>query len=202
MTRRKFLWYGSSAAVFGATWLTRQNRWQQYDGHVPAYGVIPVVGDGNWIWKEPPKDQLGYLEPRQYDVRIGMQLKGKGAAAGLLATTAVPVEIPEQVIQEHHIHQPRGALSSMRRDRPKKPSQTQSCGPLELRSRLFVECRPSQVRRCESASVPRTAMHGFAHPRADPLELAALVVWGWTDRLVLGSGSLKFVRPQRKSLAG
>ena len=41
-------------------------------------------------------DQSGYLEPRQYNVSIGMQLQGKGSASGLLATTAVPVEIPEQ----------------------------------------------------------------------------------------------------------
>ena len=32
----------------------------------PSFAVIPVVGDGKWIWKDPPADgQSGYLEPRE-----------------------------------------------------------------------------------------------------------------------------------------
>ena len=117
MNRRNFLWCGLSGAVCGATWITSQQRQQQFDCHPPAYGVIPVVGDGKWIWTEPPKDQSGYLEPRQYDVSIGMQLQGKGSAAGLLATTAVPVEIPEQEIQDVRI-ETQGAVAKIRQVAP------------------------------------------------------------------------------------
>ncbi len=117
MNRRNVLWYGLSGAVCGATWITSQQRRQQFDCHPPAYSVIPVVGDGKWIWKEPPKDQSGYLEPRQYDVSIGMQLQGKGSAAGLLATTAVPVEIPEQEIQDVRI-ETQGAVAKIRQVAP------------------------------------------------------------------------------------
>ena len=40
----------------------------------PAFSVTPVVGDGKWIWRDPP-DETGYLEPREYEVSIGMQFE-------------------------------------------------------------------------------------------------------------------------------
>lgn len=117
MNRRGFLWYGSGGAVCGATWLRSQLRWQQFDRLPPAYGVIPVVGDGKWVWREPPEDQSGYLEPRRYDVSIGMRLQGKGSATGVLATTPIPVEIPEQEIQDVRI-ETQGAMAKIRQVAP------------------------------------------------------------------------------------
>jgi len=35
-----------------------------------------VVGDGHWIWTEPPADGVGYLEPRSYSLKIGIELAG------------------------------------------------------------------------------------------------------------------------------
>ena len=64
-----------------------------------AYSVIPVVGDGNWIWTEPPSE-TGYLEPRDYELKVGLQLEGQGGAKQLIATTPVPTEFPEQRITD------------------------------------------------------------------------------------------------------
>ncbi len=69
----------------------------------PAYSVIPVVGDGRWIWKEPPGGETGYLEPRPYDLSIGIRLQGAGAASDITSTTTVPLDYPEQKIESVEI---------------------------------------------------------------------------------------------------
>jgi transglutaminase-like putative cysteine protease len=66
--------------------------------HPPAYSVVPVVGDGRWIWTAPPTE-TGYLEPREYDLSIGIELEGTGEATRIEATTVVPVELPEQKLE-------------------------------------------------------------------------------------------------------
>jgi len=65
----------------------------------PTHSVVPVVGDGKWIWNEPPQDQTGYLEPRTFEVSIGLEMQGKGNAGQIQATTPVPSEFPEQKIE-------------------------------------------------------------------------------------------------------
>lgn len=65
-----------------------------------VHSITPVVGDGKWIWNEPPKEQTGYLEPRAFDVTVGIRLEGQGDASGIIATTVTPVETPEQKIVE------------------------------------------------------------------------------------------------------
>lgn len=69
----------------------------------PAHSVIPVVGDGRWIWTEPPADETGYLEPRPYELKIGIELEGAGPAEEIISTTTVPVEYPEQKIDKADI---------------------------------------------------------------------------------------------------
>lgn len=69
----------------------------------PAYSIIPVVGDGKYIWNEPPTDQSGYLEPRPYLLKVGIQLEGRGNATQIMATTAAPVEHSEQEISAHSV---------------------------------------------------------------------------------------------------
>jgi len=69
----------------------------------PAFSVIPVVGDGKWIWTEPPKDATGYLEPRSYELKIGIELEGIGDAQEISGTTPVPVAHPEQKIEDVHV---------------------------------------------------------------------------------------------------
>ena len=59
-----------------------------------------MVGDGKWIWTKPPEGETGYLEPRKYEVSIGIQLEGTGSTRQIKATTPVPVEFPEQKIEE------------------------------------------------------------------------------------------------------
>ena len=65
----------------------------------PTRSVVPVVGDGQWIWTEPPKDETGYLEPRTFEARVGLELLGNGNATQIAATTPVPGEFPEQKLE-------------------------------------------------------------------------------------------------------
>ncbi len=64
----------------------------------PTRSVIPVVGDGTWVWTEPPKDQTGYLEPRPYELKVGIEIIGNGNATAIKATTPVPIPLPEQQV--------------------------------------------------------------------------------------------------------
>jgi hypothetical protein len=65
--------------------------------------VQPVVGDGKWIWKEPPTDETGYLEPRSYSLDVGIELEGTGDSTDLMSTTTVPLDYPEQKIESVQI---------------------------------------------------------------------------------------------------
>ena len=69
----------------------------------PTHSVIPVVGDGQWIWNEPPKNETGYLEPRSYKLDVGIEMTGRGNAWQVAATTPVPVACPEQKIEEERV---------------------------------------------------------------------------------------------------
>ncbi|MCH8044986.1 MAG: transglutaminase domain-containing protein [Planctomycetes bacterium] len=108
MDRRSFLRSGLGAAVcaggamspetlFGQPTLTLQ---ETFGPTPPAGSLIPVVGDGKWVWNKPPKDQTGYLEPRSYELKIGIKLEGVGNAGRIKATTPVPVQLPEQKIDD------------------------------------------------------------------------------------------------------
>ena len=61
--------------------------------------MIPVVGDGRWIWTQPPSDGVGYLEPRTFDLDVGIELEASGSAVDIISTTTVPIEYPEQKIE-------------------------------------------------------------------------------------------------------
>ena len=80
----------------------------------PAFSIIPVVGDGKWIWTEPPVDGTGYLEPRSYEVSVGIDLKGRGNATQVKATTTVPVDCGEQKIERESI-EAQGCQARIRR---------------------------------------------------------------------------------------
>lgn len=79
----------------------------------PAFSVVPVVGDGRWIWRGPPADQTGYLEPRSYSLDVGIEMEGLGGATEILSTTTVPVEHPEQKIEDVQI-ETRGCEAALR----------------------------------------------------------------------------------------
>ena len=108
MRRREFLLWGATTVACGAQLLStemlgRRLYWPtcEWTGPTPpAHSIIPVVGDGKWVWNDPPADQTGYLEPRQYELSIGIQLGGDGPATAIQATTTVPVELPEQKIDD------------------------------------------------------------------------------------------------------
>lgn len=70
----------------------------EWSAEPPTRSVIPVVGDGKWIWNKPPEDATGYLESRRFRLRVGIDLVGRGTAEGITATTPVPIAAPEQEI--------------------------------------------------------------------------------------------------------
>ena len=69
----------------------------------PIRSVIPVVGDSKWVWTSPPKGQTGYLEPRRFEVKFGIELTGQGSAGQIMASTPVPVQLPEQKIDRYDV---------------------------------------------------------------------------------------------------
>ncbi len=73
---------------------------QETFGPTPSYSIIPVVGDGKWIWTEPPQEKRGYLEPRSFSLRLGIEMEGTGPATQIKATTTAPIEYPEQRIED------------------------------------------------------------------------------------------------------
>ena len=106
MDRRKFLQLGAGAAICGGIAALRQNfvgRASDDSQTPPAFTVIPVVGDGKWIWTQPPQGQTGYLEPRPFLLNVGIELVGQGDGAQIRATTPVPIACPEQKIDEERI---------------------------------------------------------------------------------------------------
>ncbi len=106
MQRRDFL-AGSTSALalssFTSIPVSQQRGIQTALMPAPTFAVVPVVGDGKWIWTEPPKDKTGYLEPRPYDLSIGIELQGTSNASGVRATTVAPVRLPEQDVPDFKI---------------------------------------------------------------------------------------------------
>src|SRR5690606_15781722 len=69
----------------------------------PAFSVIPVVGDGKWIWTKPPANQSGYLEPRSYEVKVGIEIEGTGRSSQIIAATPAPIACDEQKIDAERV---------------------------------------------------------------------------------------------------
>ena len=105
MERRHFLAVGAAGLAAASA-----PAWQSFSTTVvhtqssrpPAFAVVPVVGDGKWIWTEPPKE-TGYLEPRPHELSIGVELQGEGDATMIRGSTPVPIEWPEQTIEDVRI---------------------------------------------------------------------------------------------------
>jgi hypothetical protein len=116
MNRRDLLRASVIGSCGGGLWgvLSAANRERFRNPRPPAYSVIPVVGDGRWIWKEPPEGETGYLEPRPYDVSVGMELEGTGPASDITGTTVAPLEYPEQKILDTSIDA-RGCQAQVRK---------------------------------------------------------------------------------------
>ena len=104
--RRDFLKWSCGAGLGGAGSILASRGWRSdvsQSSDSPAYSVVPVVGDGKWIWTRPPEDESGYLEPRSYSLEVGIELEGTGNAGEVMSTTTVPVAYPEQKIDSVQI---------------------------------------------------------------------------------------------------
>jgi hypothetical protein len=92
---------GGAAALGALAMRTWQRNARHSESRVdPVSTIIPVVGDGKWIWTEPPKDQTGYLEPRPFELSIGIELTGEGDTTNVEAATPVPLAHPEQQVDD------------------------------------------------------------------------------------------------------
>lgn len=122
MNRRQFLGTGTAAglalAVAARGW-QRPSRFSALSdaSTPPAHSVVPVVGDGRWIWNTPPESQRGYLEPRPFRLSVGVELEGIGDATEIQGSTAVPVEHPEQKLDSVELETD-GCEASLRRLTP------------------------------------------------------------------------------------
>ena len=119
--RRQFIQAGLATALTGSGFASRlhssRGGSQEYwSAHPSAYSVTPVVGDGKWVWTQPPATE-GLLEPRDYRLQLGIQMQGTGDAVQIKATTPVPVEFPEQKIQETDVRS-KGCQAGVRRVTP------------------------------------------------------------------------------------
>jgi len=95
----------------------------------PIWSVIPVVGDGKWIWTKPPAYAAGYLEPRTYEVEIGVEIEGAGRTTQVMAATPVPVEQPEQKIENVRV-ETQGCQAKLRALSPTAGQLIVAGGPL------------------------------------------------------------------------
>jgi hypothetical protein len=116
MNRRTFLQLGLGAALSGGAAVLRRDPVAPESAvslPPPAFSVVPVVGDGKWIWTKPPQGATGYLEPRPFHLDVGMEITGRGDARGIKATTPVPVPFPEQKLEDEQI-ETRGCEAQIR----------------------------------------------------------------------------------------
>jgi hypothetical protein len=106
-------------AAFNAQFATKSSAcgWGEYRQLGPTRSLIPVVGDGRWVWTKPPEGQTGYLEPRPFELKVGIELTGRGNATGIQATTPVPVPLPEQQVERATVEKA-GCLADFRRLAP------------------------------------------------------------------------------------
>jgi len=99
MHRRTFL--GASAALavnaYPQSGFAAEHGVSQESREHPVRSIVPVVGDGKWIWTKPPQE-TGQLEPRDFNARVGIYLTGRGNATQVKATTVAPINAPEQTI--------------------------------------------------------------------------------------------------------
>lgn len=102
MRRRRFL--QTAAAVTTLGWLPRSSQQSDQPQESAQLGatrsVVPVVGDGRWIWQGPPATDRGYLERRPFKLKTGIEIEGTGPATLIQATTPVPVAYDEQIIDD------------------------------------------------------------------------------------------------------
>ncbi len=95
-TGRRRLPFGSADS--GASPREGFAEWQQSESLGPTHSVTPVVGDGRWIWRQPPAEDRGYLEPRAFELTTTIRWTGTGDAGELSATTVLPPAFDEQEI--------------------------------------------------------------------------------------------------------
>lgn len=118
-SRRAMLLSTASAAVgLRAAWPWPQCEPEYLSSFEPqAFSVVPVVGDGRWIWTEPPANETGFLEPRRFRLSISIELIARGNSALVTASTPVPDSFPEQTIDDERIEQ-EGAQGAIERVSP------------------------------------------------------------------------------------
>ncbi len=81
----------------------------------PAFGIQPVIFDGKWNWKDPPADETGYLDGRDFEVAVGVSWTGTGTATNLQGSTVAPVAFPEQKVLDVKIEKSEGCAAQLQK---------------------------------------------------------------------------------------
>lgn len=105
ISRRRFI-AGSVATTVASKFLPiggkSFSRSQYHEASIcpHSFSIIPIVGDGKWISKDPPKEKSGNYEPREFDVSVGIKIEGQGLGRQICASTVAPVIHNEQQIKD------------------------------------------------------------------------------------------------------
>jgi hypothetical protein len=110
MDRRTFIMAGVSAAGYHGwpAWASNCDGQSRLIGEptiresrIRSFSTTTeVIGDGKWIWTKPPEGETGYLEPRKFEFWTRIAIRANGVTRDLRSGTAVPVELPEQQIDD------------------------------------------------------------------------------------------------------
>ena len=114
MQRRELLRAGCSLALLPtalAAWrnLPQRVTTGEQSQQGPIRSVVPVVGDGRWIWTGPPTSERGYLEQRAFRLKTGIEIESTGNVHDIQATTPLPSAYAEQVIEQRKFDAPVGS---------------------------------------------------------------------------------------------
>lgn len=78
-----------------------------------SFSITPVVSDGKWNWSEQPDGLKGYVDPREFDLTIGLKWTSQGEARNVRGSTPVPVILPEQEITDVRIEKSDGCTAEV-----------------------------------------------------------------------------------------
>ena len=118
ISRRRALSYGAAAAAapFAFSLGKHSSISSTTQGIVaqPSFSITPVVIDGKWLHRDPPKDESGPYDHREFDLSVGVRWTGSGNASELRASTVTPVGFPEQEIIDVKIEKTEGCEAQIK----------------------------------------------------------------------------------------
>ncbi len=154
-------------ALFSTKFTGRKNFWDQFEEpRVPdAFSITPVVMDGKWNWTEQPDNMQGYVDPREFELTIGLKWTSQGEARNVRGSTPVPVIFPEQEITEVRIEKSDECNAEIV-TLSDTAAQLQVHAPIVVRGQTIsatLECRIKLFRYCPKFTIEQfPALQSFS----------------------------------------